>query len=89
MEFSSVPSSQPEPAREPAPWAPVDDAFHHFLRGRDRSELEAMLRCIQTRLGTPSERPEDMGNVQAVAHQLNNLRTSEGLEEDLKGIGAM
>ena len=88
MEFSSVPSSQPEPAREPSHPPTGNEAFHQFLRGRDRTELEAMLRCVQTRLGTPSERAEDMENAQAIAHQLNNLRTCEGLEEDLDSIGA-
>jgi hypothetical protein len=30
---------------------------------------------IEHRLGTPSERPDDMGRVAELAHRVNNLRT--------------
>ena len=86
MEFSSDPSSQPEPAREPVRPAHAEEAFHRFLRGRDKTELEAMLRCVQLRLGTPAERAEDMENAQAIAHQLNNLRTCEELEGEIGSV---
>ncbi len=58
-----------------------------FLKNCDESQLTAMLHAIQVRLGTPGELPTDMENSQAVAHQLNNLRTARQLRDDLRRLG--
>jgi hypothetical protein len=53
----------------------------------DQASLEAMLRVIQARLGTPDERLGDMDFVQMIAHQLNNVLTARRVEEALRQLG--
>jgi hypothetical protein len=66
--------------------SPSDEVVQ-FLKSCDESQLIAMLHAIQVRLGTAGELPADMENSQAVAHQLNNLRTARQMREDLRQLG--
>jgi hypothetical protein len=88
MEFLSESSSQPEPARQPARTVTAEEALHLYLRSKPKPELEAMLRCVQLRLGTAAERHDDMVTAQAIAHQLNNLRTCEELGDEVAKLGS-
>lgn len=58
-----------------------------FLKSCDERQLTAMLHTIQARLGTSKELGSDLENSQAIAHQLNNLRTARLMREDLQQLG--
>jgi hypothetical protein len=58
-----------------------------FLKTCDERQLTAMLHTIQARLGTPKELGSDMETSQAIAHQLNNLRTARQMQADLQKLG--
>ena len=51
------------------------DNYALSLKKYDQRQLQAMIENIETRLGTPDEKPDDMVRVQAIAHALNNILT--------------
>ena len=57
------------------------------LKQRDQRELETLLNTVESRLGTATERPNDLDCAQAIAHQLANvvtgLRFRAALEDQL------
>lgn len=53
------------------------------LRSWPRPRLEAVLRLLGRRLGTPGEQATDFEVVLRVAHQLNNLLTAERVLKEL------
>ncbi len=55
---------------------------------REIDRALAEIKEIERRLGTPAERPEDMGRTSELAHRVNNLRTSLRLSKDLQKDGA-
>lgn len=62
-------------------------SYAQSLKKHDQTELGVMLATIQGRLGTRDENPGDLNEAQAIAHQLNNLRTSQYLQRDLDRSG--
>ena len=56
--------------------------FELWLKAVDAARLEAELRGIQARLGTPAEAPYDFACAQAIAHRLNNLITTRILRRN-------
>jgi hypothetical protein len=56
--------------------------FELWLERVDAERLEAELRAIQSRLGTPAEGPHDFACAQAIAHRLNNLITTRILRQN-------
>ena len=57
-----------------------------FLKQCSQPQLETMLRAIQLRLGSPGEHPGDLDCAQMIAHQINNLRTVERVNEILRHL---
>lgn len=46
-----------------------------------------MLQVIQKRLGTELEQEKDFADAQLIAHEINNLRTSENLVNAIYDLG--
>lgn len=79
----------PEVAAEPScpshraiPRAEIEQALKHC----NQPTLEAMLRVVQLRLGTPGECLGDLDYAQMIAHQVNNLLTAQRLAEALRRL---
>ncbi len=67
------------------PGASRDD-IEALLKTFTRPQLEAKLRTVQLRLGSPHERPGDMDCAQLIAHQLNNVLTGEKAGEFIRDL---
>lgn len=72
----------PSPNRSAIPRVEIESA----LKQCNQSTLEAMLRVIQLRLGTPAECLGDMDYAQMIAHQINNVLTVQKIEETLRRL---
>ena len=56
------------------------------LRSCTLPQLEARLRAVQLRLGTPDEFLGDLECAQIIAHQINNVLTAQRLTETLRRL---
>ncbi len=61
---------------------------------RERTDLNSSISllvneiyCIQKRLGTPAELPDDLAKAAHLVHQVNNLRTTLKLNSGLRDEG--
>lgn len=50
-------------------------------------DVSLRLEALQRRLGTPDEKPGDVGHAQNLAHELSNLRTTITLMDELEDFG--
>jgi len=57
-----------------------------FIKQCSQPQLEAMLRAIQSRLGSPEERLGDVDWAQLIGHQINNLLTVRRVSELLRQL---
>jgi hypothetical protein len=73
-----------------SPFAPRRREFIQAIGKKhpDAPALEREVTEIQSRLGTPTERPEDLERARAAAHRLANLICTELLTQDLAAGGA-
>lgn len=62
--------------------------FEAWLRQLEPERLEAELRAVQARLGTPAEGRTDFDCAQALAHRLNNLLTVNILRRNVALLDA-
>jgi hypothetical protein len=60
-----------------------------LLKQSSQAQLEAKLRAIQRRLGSPDERPGDIDCAQLIVHQLNNILTVQRANELLRQLDGM
>lgn len=59
-------------------------ALERLLKPCGEAQLVAALLILQGRLGTPSERSNDLERARIIAHQLNNLRTAQVLIDEIE-----
>lgn len=82
MEIPQAPSINPLHSSTAVPIGDPD--FLQQIRFMEEAALEAILRTIQLRLGTPEESHKDFDHARIVAHELNNLITIRRLNEALR-----
>ena len=62
----------------------LEHEIERRLKACPQAQLAAMLRRLESRLGTTQERPRDFEHARIVAHQLNNRLAVERMRADLK-----
>jgi hypothetical protein len=61
-------------------------ACEERLRQRNPDELATLLTRVESRLGKPAERPEDLECARAMAHRLASVLTGQRLRAALDGL---